>query len=126
MQIFCLDPPRDLPYYVRRNNKHVFNIFLERRRDTIDTDTMEFNYVELIVLPNINGDVFVKSRLNFLIELLCWRNIFFQACEKDLKAYLEQKVGRPVATHVNEPQGKIRVKGADRSLVEQFLWHCGF
>uniref|UniRef100_A0A915JTI4 Large ribosomal subunit protein mL49 n=1 Tax=Romanomermis culicivorax TaxID=13658 RepID=A0A915JTI4_ROMCU len=100
------NPPPALPYFVARNRKHVFNISLERRRDTLDTVTVEFNYVELVVLRNVHGDVF--------------------ACEKDLKQYLTQKVGHTIATHVNEPQGKIRVKGADRSLVEQFLWDCGF
>ncbi|VDP10835.1 unnamed protein product [Soboliphyme baturini] len=100
------DPPPDLPYLVRRTRFHTFPVYLETRRDMLDFETMEFNYVELVILKRIEGDVF--------------------ACEKDLATFLQAKLGHPVGTHVNEAQGKIRVKGADRSLVEQFLIASGF
>jgi len=56
-------PPLDLPYYVRRNRQHTFDVFLENRRDTLDTTTVEFNYIELVVLKNVHGDVFVSCSI---------------------------------------------------------------
>lgn len=47
--------------------------------------------------------------------------LIFQACEKDLKEFLEERLGRKVGTHVNELQGIIKVSGVDRSDVEMFL-----
>ncbi|CAJ0954601.1 unnamed protein product, partial [Mesorhabditis belari] len=94
-----LDPPPNLPYYVRRRRDHVFPLYLERKRDMLNEDTLDFDYVELVAVRNVEGDVF--------------------ACEADLRAYLENKLNHPVATHVDEIKGRIKVKGADRSAIER-------
>uniref|UniRef100_A0A915C3S6 Large ribosomal subunit protein mL49 n=1 Tax=Parascaris univalens TaxID=6257 RepID=A0A915C3S6_PARUN len=100
------NPSPDLPYYVARRRNHMLPLFLENRRDKLDPKTMEFDYVDLVVLRNVHGDVF--------------------ACERDLRAFLERQLNHPVATNVDELKGIIRVKGADRTLVEKFLFDCGF
>uniref|UniRef100_A0A914I5R0 Large ribosomal subunit protein mL49 n=1 Tax=Globodera rostochiensis TaxID=31243 RepID=A0A914I5R0_GLORO len=92
----------NLPYYIGRKANHLPGIYLERRRDELNPKTMDFEYVELVILTGIDGDVF--------------------ACERDLRAYLEKRLGYPIATHVDELKGKIRIKGADRTLVEQFVY----
>ncbi|VDM42690.1 unnamed protein product [Toxocara canis] len=100
------NPSPDLPYYVGRSRKHTLPLFLETRRDKLDPTTMEFEYVELVVLRNVHGDVF--------------------ACERDLREFLERELNHPVATNVDELKGIIRVKGADRTLLEKFLFDAGF
>ena len=35
-------------------------LYLERRRDQLDTKTMKYEYVELVTLRNVFGDVFVR------------------------------------------------------------------
>lgn len=52
--------------------------------------------------------------------------LFFQACEQDLKKWLEKQIKHPVATNVDELKGVIKIKGADRSLVEKCLYEFGF
>jgi len=101
-----ISPDFKLPYYVRRDRCHLFPLYLECRRDQLNPKTFEFDYVEIVAMKNIEGDVF--------------------ACERDLRTFLEKIVGRRIGTHVNEAQRKIRVKGADRSLLEQFLIANGF
>uniref|UniRef100_A0A0N4Z0E5 Large ribosomal subunit protein mL49 n=1 Tax=Parastrongyloides trichosuri TaxID=131310 RepID=A0A0N4Z0E5_PARTI len=96
----------DLKYCVIRRRDHMFPLYLERRRDKLNEKTMDFEYVEIVALRHVSGDVF--------------------ACEKDLKSYLEEKVGHPIATNVDEIKGIIKIKGADRSLVEKFLYEKGF
>ncbi|VDK17909.1 unnamed protein product [Anisakis simplex] len=100
------NPSPDLPYYVGRRRTHTLPLFLERRRDQLDPKTMEFEYVEIVALRNVHGDIF--------------------ACERDLREYLENELKHPVATNVDELKGIIRVKGADRTLLEKFLFDCGF
>ncbi|KAI1723934.1 mitochondrial large subunit ribosomal protein (Img2) domain-containing protein [Ditylenchus destructor] len=100
------DPPPDLPYYIRRGTNHLPILFLERRRDELNPKTMDFEYVELVSLRGIDGDVF--------------------ACEKDLRSFLERELGQPVATNVDELKNRIKVKGADRSLLEKFVFESGF
>uniref|UniRef100_A0A914D5D1 Large ribosomal subunit protein mL49 n=1 Tax=Acrobeloides nanus TaxID=290746 RepID=A0A914D5D1_9BILA len=100
------DPPPDLPYYIRRRRDHLLPLYLERRRDELNPNTMDFQYVELVKLNQIYGDVF--------------------ACEKDLREFLEKEVNHPIATHVDELKGTIRVKGADRTLLEKFVFEQGF
>jgi len=39
-----------------------------------------------------------------------------------LRIYLEKYLGHPIATNVDELKGIIRIKGADRALVEQFVY----
>jgi hypothetical protein len=39
----------------------MLEIYLERRRDELNPKTMDFEYVELVVLKNIQGDIFVNS-----------------------------------------------------------------
>ncbi|KRZ73448.1 putative 39S ribosomal protein L49, mitochondrial [Trichinella papuae] len=99
------DPPLPLPYYVRRTRYNLFPIYSEMRRDELNLTTMEFSLVKLIILYKIDGDVF--------------------ACEKDLVAFLEERLGRKIASHVNEPQGKIRILGAEVVDIEQFLLKNG-
>ncbi|GMR59308.1 hypothetical protein PMAYCL1PPCAC_29503 [Pristionchus mayeri] len=101
-----LDPPPSLPYHVSRKRDHLFPLYLERRRDTLNEKSLDFDYVELVTLKGIDGDVF--------------------ACEADLRSYLEEAVGHPVTTHVDELKGRIKVKGADRSHLEKFLFEKGF
>ncbi|KRY84140.1 putative 39S ribosomal protein L49, mitochondrial [Trichinella pseudospiralis] len=99
------DPPLPLPYYVRRTRYNLFPIYSEMRRDELNLTTMEFSLVKLIILCKIDGDIF--------------------ACEKDLVAFLEERLGRKIASHVNEPQGKIRILGAEVVDIEQFLLKNG-
>ncbi|KAH7730681.1 60S ribosomal protein L49 [Aphelenchoides avenae] len=63
---------------------------------------MDYEYVELVALKQIYGDVF--------------------ACEKELREFLEAEVGHPIATYVDELKGTIKIKGAHRALVE----NCGY
>uniref|UniRef100_A0A0N5CD45 Large ribosomal subunit protein mL49 n=1 Tax=Strongyloides papillosus TaxID=174720 RepID=A0A0N5CD45_STREA len=95
-----------LPYAVSRRRDHMLPLYLERRRDKLNEKTMDYEYVEIVTMKQISGDIF--------------------ACEKDLKQYLEEKVSHPVATSVDELKGIIKVKGADRSVLEQFLYDNGF
>jgi hypothetical protein len=39
---------------------------------------------------------------------------------------LEKSLDHPVATHIDEIKGLIKVKGADRSLLERFVYDTGF
>ncbi|VDM65174.1 unnamed protein product [Strongylus vulgaris] len=103
---FVLDPPPDLPYYVRRKRDHMLPLYLSRRRDLLNEKTLDFDYVELVTMKNVEGDVF--------------------ACEKDLREFVEEEVGKPIGTHVDELKGRIVIKGVDRSLVEKFLFTKGF
>lgn len=56
----------NLPYYIRRKANHLPSIFLERRRDELNPKTMDFEYVELVILTGIDGDVFVRFVLQFV------------------------------------------------------------
>ena len=38
----------------------MLEIYLERRRDELNPKTMDFEYAELVVLKNIQGDIFVN------------------------------------------------------------------
>lgn len=49
-----------------------------------------------------------------------------QECEKDLREFLEREVGHLIGTNIDELKGLIKIKGADRSLVEQFIYDSGF
>lgn len=118
-----LDPPPDLPYYIRRSRYHMPQLYLERRRDQLNPKTMLYEYVEMVKLRGVYGDVFVSTPFP---EKPTPQRTPFQACERDLKQFLETKLGQPVATQADEIQGRIRVRGADRSLVEQFVYEAGF
>uniref|UniRef100_A0AC34FTI8 Large ribosomal subunit protein mL49 n=1 Tax=Panagrolaimus sp. ES5 TaxID=591445 RepID=A0AC34FTI8_9BILA len=100
------NPPPALSYFIGRDRKHQPALFLERRRDQLNTDTMDFEYVELVTMAEISGDVY--------------------ECEKDVKEFLENELGHPIATYVDEIKGKIKVKGAQRSLLEKFIFEKGF
>uniref|UniRef100_A0A7E4VZS9 Large ribosomal subunit protein mL49 n=1 Tax=Panagrellus redivivus TaxID=6233 RepID=A0A7E4VZS9_PANRE len=100
------DPPPALPYFIGRTRYHLPPLFLERRRDELNPMTMDFEYVELVALKEISGDVF--------------------ACDVDLKNFLEAELGHPVATYVDELKGMIKVKGAPRKLLEKFVYAQGF
>ncbi len=65
-----LDPPPTLPYYVRRNRDHLLDLKLERRRDELNLKTMDYEYVELVVIRNVFGDVFV-SFIHILLIFIC-------------------------------------------------------
>ncbi|EGT43575.1 hypothetical protein CAEBREN_08777 [Caenorhabditis brenneri] len=103
-------PPTDAgkthPYYVRRRPDHLLPLYLERKRDLLNEKTLDFDYVELVIVRNVDGDVF--------------------ACEQDLRSFLEEKLGHPVASHVDELKGRIKIKGAPRGLIEQFFYSKGF
>ncbi|CEF63698.1 39S ribosomal protein L49, mitochondrial [Strongyloides ratti] len=96
----------NLPYSVTRRRDHMLPLYLQRRRDKLNEKTMDFEYVEIVTMRQIYGDVF--------------------ACEKDLKQFLEDNLKHKVATSVDELKGTIKVKGADRSLLEKFLYEKGF
>ncbi|VDL64403.1 unnamed protein product [Nippostrongylus brasiliensis] len=100
------DPPPNLPYYVRRRRDHMLPLYLSLKKDLLNEKTLDIDHVELVTLKGVDGDVF--------------------ACESDLRKFLEAELGRPVATHVDELKGRIVVKGADRSLIEKFLFSQGF
>ncbi|VDO88367.1 unnamed protein product [Heligmosomoides polygyrus] len=100
------DPPPKLPYYVRRKRDHTLPLYLSRKKDLLNEKTLDIDHVELVTMKQVDGDVF--------------------ACEADLRKFLEAELGRPVATHVDELKGRIVVKGADRSLLEKFLFTKGF
>uniref|UniRef100_A0A1I7V1M4 Large ribosomal subunit protein mL49 n=1 Tax=Caenorhabditis tropicalis TaxID=1561998 RepID=A0A1I7V1M4_9PELO len=93
-------------YFVRRRPDHLLPLYLERKRDLLNEKTLDFDYVELVTVRNVDGDVF--------------------ACEQDLRGYLEENLGHPVASHVDELKGRIKVKGAPRALIEQFFYSKGF
>ncbi|KAL6742802.1 hypothetical protein Aduo_015911 [Ancylostoma duodenale] len=100
------DPPPKLPYYVHRKRDHTLPLYLNRRRDLLNEEALDFDYVELVTMKGVEGDVF--------------------ACEADLRQFLEAELGMPIATHVDELKGRIVIKGADRSIVEKFLYTKGF
>jgi hypothetical protein len=56
----CTALPPDSAYYIRRGVDNMPELFLERRRDQLNPKTMEFEYVELVTLKNIHGDIFVS------------------------------------------------------------------
>ncbi|VDN00962.1 unnamed protein product [Thelazia callipaeda] len=99
-------PQPNLTFYVERNRYHLLPLYLETRRDQLDTKTLEFEYVELVSVRNIHGDIF--------------------ECEKKMREYLEERLQHPIATHVDELKGCIKIKGADRAVVEQCLYDFGF
>lgn len=80
---------------------------------------MEFEYTPIVKLMPVEGDVFV-SRTGFM------QIADVQACERDLRAYCEHRLGTEIATNVNELHGRISVKGVERPIIEQFLTDCGF
>jgi hypothetical protein len=43
-----------------------------------------------------------------------------------LKQFLESKLDHPVAMYADELKGVIKVRGADRSLIELFVYEQGF
>ncbi|XGW05617.1 hypothetical protein V3C99_016181 [Haemonchus contortus] len=100
------DPPPDLPYYVRRRRDHTLPLYLNRKKDLLNEKTLDIDHVELVIMKEVEGDIF--------------------ACNSDLREFLENELGMPVATHVDELKGRITIKGADRSLVEKFLFSRGF
>ncbi|CAB3397241.1 unnamed protein product [Caenorhabditis bovis] len=103
-------PPTDVgkthSYFVKRRRDHLLPLYLEKKRDLLNEKTLDFDYVELVTIKNIDGDVF--------------------KCDSDLRSYLENKLGHPVGTHVDELKGRIKVKGAHRALIEQFCYSKGF
>ncbi|VDM56543.1 unnamed protein product [Angiostrongylus costaricensis] len=99
-------PPPNLPYYVRRKRDHTLPLYLNLKKDQLNEKTLDIDHVELVTMKGIDGDVF--------------------ACEADLRQFLECELNRPVATHIDELKGRIVIKGADRSLVEKFLFSKGF
>ncbi|CAG9531623.1 unnamed protein product [Cercopithifilaria johnstoni] len=99
-------PRPDLTFYVERNRDHLLPLYLETRRDQLDPKTLDFEYVELVLVKKIHGDIF--------------------ECEKKIREYLEKYLHHPIATHVDELKGFIRIKGAERALVEQCLYDFGF
>ncbi|VDK86429.1 unnamed protein product [Litomosoides sigmodontis] len=99
-------PRPDLTFYVERNRDHLLPLYLETRKDQLDPKTLDFEYVELVLVKRIHGDIF--------------------ECEKKMREYLEEYLHHPIATHVDELKGFIRIKGADRAVVEQCLYDFGF
>uniref|UniRef100_A0A8R1HQC9 Large ribosomal subunit protein mL49 n=1 Tax=Caenorhabditis japonica TaxID=281687 RepID=A0A8R1HQC9_CAEJA len=57
-------PPTELgkthPYFVRRRPDHMLPLYLERKRDLLNENTLDFDYVELVTVKNIDGDLFVS------------------------------------------------------------------
>lgn len=59
------DPAPSLQYYIRRTRYHLPALFLERRRDQLNPKTMDYEYVELVALKQIYGDVFVSFPVSY-------------------------------------------------------------
>ncbi|CAI5452509.1 unnamed protein product [Caenorhabditis angaria] len=93
-------------YYVRRRRDHMLPLYLERKRDLLNEKTLDFDYVELVVLRNVDGNIF--------------------DCENELRQFVEAQLDHPIATHVDELKGRIKIKGAPRKIIEQFLYSKGF
>ncbi|CAD6186983.1 unnamed protein product [Caenorhabditis auriculariae] len=96
----------NLSYHLRRRRDHLLPLYLERKRDLLNEKSLDFDYAELVVVRGVDGDVF--------------------ACETDLRTFLESELSHPVATHVDELKGRIKVKGAPRSAIEKFFYSKGF
>lgn len=209
---------------MERNRDHLLPLYLETRRDQLDPKTLDFEYVELVLVKNIHGDIFVcfpffslsnssfysfgnversvilfkliavsslycltrkqlcyirnissvmtydiclfypnrivrfgriyflgkinkfpKTFLCFCYQMHCntiysvisstnrfceisgnYSFLSIKECEKKIREYLEEYLHHPVATHVDELKGFIRIKGADRAVVEQCLYDFGF
>jgi len=54
-----------LPYYIARGIDNMPRIFLELRRDELNPKTMDFEHVDVVVLREIYGDIFVCFFLIF-------------------------------------------------------------
>lgn len=54
------DPAPDLLYYIRRSRYHLPELFFERRRDQLNPKTMLYEYVEVVALRGIFGDIHVR------------------------------------------------------------------
>ncbi|KAI6200114.1 hypothetical protein M3Y96_00698800 [Aphelenchoides besseyi] len=52
------DPTPDLPYYIKRSRHHMPQLHLERRRDKVNPKTMMYEYIELVTLKGVYGDLF--------------------------------------------------------------------
>ena len=100
------NPIPNLPYFIGRTRYHLPPLYLERRRDQLNPNTMDFEYAEIVTMKEISGDIF--------------------ACEKDLKTFVESEVGHPIATYVDELKGVIKVRGAPRHVLEKFVFRQGF
>lgn len=47
-------------YYIRRRHDHLLPLYLERKRDLLNEKTLDFDYVELVTIRNVDGDIFVS------------------------------------------------------------------
>uniref|UniRef100_A0A0N5A9S0 Large ribosomal subunit protein mL49 n=1 Tax=Syphacia muris TaxID=451379 RepID=A0A0N5A9S0_9BILA len=102
-------PPRsdvNLPYHVSRRRDHLFPLYVSSRRDVLDEKTMDFTYVQVVKLRKISGDVF--------------------ACAKDAQQFIEKEIKHPVGMNVDELKGMVTFKDVEKSLLEKFLYSCGF
>ncbi|PAV92266.1 hypothetical protein WR25_09032 [Diploscapter pachys] len=100
------NPPPDLPYYVRRRADHTLPLYLQTKKDKLNEKTLDIDHVEMVVIKKVEGDLF--------------------AFESDLRKYLEAKLGRPIATHIDELKGRVIVREVDRAEIERFLFDSGF
>lgn len=62
IKFFFSDSQTNYTYFIKRLANHLPPLFLERRRDELNPKTMDFEYVELVTLKNIYGDIFVKIK----------------------------------------------------------------
>lgn len=67
----CLDPAPNLPYYIRRSRYHMPELYLERRRDQLNPTTMLYEYVEVVALRGIFGDLFASLFFAIYLYILC-------------------------------------------------------
>nr|CAB3263985.1 39S ribosomal protein L49, mitochondrial-like [Phallusia mammillata] len=91
-----LDPPPDLPYFVRRNKYHEFSV-------TVETKVGGGAFTHI---TKIEGDI--------------W------ALNKDLARFLEPELKYDLATTVHEVNQRITVKGKFQDQVVKFLLLQGF
>lgn len=56
---------KDLTFYVERNRDHLLPLYLETRRDQLDPKTLDFEYVELVLVKKFMA-IYLYVLLSFL------------------------------------------------------------
>lgn len=90
------DPAPNLPYFIRRTRYHLPALFLERRRDQLNPKTMDFEYVELVSLKQIYGDIFVSRHTPLSRtqshRLYAYRYLMFRHVNRICERFWKQKL----------------------------------
>jgi hypothetical protein len=54
-----LDPAPNLSYYIKRSRYHLPELYLQKRRDKVNPKTLLYEYVEIVTLKGVFGNIFV-------------------------------------------------------------------